>query len=929
MLRRVGRLSLVVVSLGVVAGCLAVTAHADQPVSDWFAAQAPVLQKMQDLPPSVVPDARNIDCEPVSYRGQGSASPIQDCVGSTSLGTISANGNGLFGNGGAPVPLLYKGGNSMAFRPRPNSTDVMALYTATGTRWQNIGFYHNLSRADFSARVVVFTQFYSQRQLWTSVSPVYLPDGNGKRLLINSQAMAFSANGRWLVADSSLGMIRVDLDSTTPAITIFAPMLELPTFDGLASAQLAITDDGQYAAVSFITGNGFSSPPNLTLYDISGCTGGANYAGCRAKDVWGAAGASATAGLGRASNVRFIDNGELSFNDMYSHSGQTFQAGVFTLAPSGTALHGMGLLGMGDSYISGEGEFTYIKDTDSSGNHCHQSALSYPFLLGAAHFGTYDSVACSGAKMVDIDTKDRNYSGQVGHTGSGNELQLFEPGYLPQDKFVSTYKPEAVVLSIGGNDIGFGDIVAQCVGGFVPDNPFDLTAETTCYPSYEDRYELAQSVGARFDDLVSTYQDIKAQAPGTRIYVAGYPHIAEPGGACGLNVFLNSYEVQFSTDLIDYLDGVIAQAAAKAGVFYVDTRHALDGHKLCESGDKAVNGLTLGDDQFGLLGHESYHPTVLGHQLLAAAIDAATNGLQAPMPMPQPDAAAPAIADTLPLLANAPAGKTGRTLYAVTGTDAATDSFWERGKHALLNLRGLVSHFASGSAVQAVIHSDPEDLGTFTTDANGDISADLAVPGDLPSGYHVLHLYGTDLAGNKVDVRQTVYVMATADDKDGDSIANGQDSCPLVPNSGTDADQDGVDDACDAVIGNPPATMPADPAAGGPTGPTLPGSQTGTARTLGDITSGTQQLTVTTADAVSMPEAQGVSSSSLLGMPADPTRQPAAAAPAVLGDVVDSAAGQRVPAPHRSYAVCLVAIGMAAGVAAGLSAWWLMHRHRR
>jgi hypothetical protein len=45
-----------------------------------------------------------------------------------------------------------------------------------------------------------------------------------------------------------------------------------------------------------------------------------------------------------------------------------------------------------------------------------------------------------------------------------------------------------------------------------------------------------------------------------------------------------------------------------------------------------------------------------------------------------------------------------------------------------------------------------------------------------------------------------VYVQASADDFDGDGIANSLDSCQYIPNSGNDTDQDDVDDACDTNI---------------------------------------------------------------------------------------------------------------------------------
>lgn len=47
---------------------------------------------------------------------------------------------------------------------------------------------------------------------------------------------------------------------------------------------------------------------------------------------------------------------------------------------------------------------------------------------------------------------------------------------------------------------------------------------------------------------------------------------------------------------------------------------------------------------------------------------------------------------------------------------------------------------------------------------------------------------------------QTVAGDTDTFDADGDGIPDNQDSCPLTPNSGVDADADGIDDACDGEI---------------------------------------------------------------------------------------------------------------------------------
>ncbi len=57
----------------------------------------------------------------------------------------------------------------------------------------------------------------------------------------------------------------------------------------------------------------------------------------------------------------------------------------------------------------------------------------------------------------------------------------------------------------------------------------------------------------------------------------------------------------------------------------------------------------------------------------------------------------------------------------------------------------------------------------------------------------MLHLYGTNLAGDPVDAYESVYV------------SDGQhDLCNVIGKSGIDKDQDGIDDACDDLIGQAP-----------------------------------------------------------------------------------------------------------------------------
>jgi hypothetical protein len=68
---------------------------------------------------------------------------------------------------------------------------------------------------------------------------------------------------------------------------------------------------------------------------------------------------------------------------------------------------------------------------------------------------------------------------------------------------------------------------------------------------------------------------------------------------------------------------------------------------------------------------------------------------------------------------------------------------------------------------------------------------------------HELHLRGPGLDGTLIDLYQFVYVVDSEQDYDGDKIPNELEPCGFYWASGIDADDDGVDDACDATIGAP------------------------------------------------------------------------------------------------------------------------------
>lgn len=473
----------------------------------------------------------------------------------------------------------------------------------------------------------------------------------------------------------------------------------------------------------------------------------------------------------------------------------TFKVSTYEARVDSTADRRLDVLAIGDSYISGEGAFFYREPTDTSRmNKCHNSWLAYSYQKGRKYFPEVASVACSGAKIEDVDQQSIKYTGQdrvspqVPWDERQNQTKILEnytPGYRGQKLYVTEIKPRVTLVSIGGNDINFSGIVTSCV---------DNMPNQSCYPTYNERKQLMQQIVSQYTPLKKLYSDIKTSSKGD-VYVMGYPEVAKPGGSCGLNVRLDAAEVQFSSDLVIFLNKVIKNAASDAGVFYVDSQKALYGYRLCEApkGNPGMNGVTKGNDVLHIaLGNESFHPTAYGHKLIGNNLVTKTANFTALMPY-QTNVGAPAISDNDPLLIS-------RAKYAVNikkliwnGAGKAVGTVKSGSSYTLNKAKALAN-----GVISVVIHSDPITIYEGEYDPSG--PPVITIPKDIAPGFHTLHIYGKDLTSEEVDIAEVIYVENNNNDYDGDGILNTESSCAYMPDSGIDDDNDGVDDACDTVI---------------------------------------------------------------------------------------------------------------------------------
>ncbi|MEU8003105.1 SGNH/GDSL hydrolase family protein [Catellatospora sp. NPDC049111] len=216
---------------------------------------------------------------------------------------------------------------------------------------------------------------------------------------------------------------------------------------------------------------------------------------------------------------------------------------------------------LGDSYSSGVGAGSYTSESGS----CQRSTKAYPALWAAANApASYAFVACSGATTTSVT------SSQLSALSSTTTL---------------------VSISVGGNDVGFADIMKTCA----------LYGTTQCVAAVQTAEDKARaSLPGLLDNV---YNAIRSRAPNARVVVLGYPVFYQLGTTC---VGLSATSHAKINEGINLVDDLTRSAAGRHGFVFADVRSIFVGHQLC-SGDKWLHALN-----FASLGI-SYHPMATGH----------------------------------------------------------------------------------------------------------------------------------------------------------------------------------------------------------------------------------------------------------------------------------------------------------------------------
>ena len=246
---------------------------------------------------------------------------------------------------------------------------------------------------------------------------------------------------------------------------------------------------------------------------------------------------------------------------------------------------------LGDSYAAGP----LIPNQSLNPLGCLRSDHNYAHLTAAAKGLTLTDVSCSGAKTNDM-----------------TEAQNVEPGPNPPQFNGLNASTNVVSVTIGGNDIGFTEIIESCITY----NPFSTPCKDKYDPGGHD--QLAERIASAAPKVAAVLQGIHARSPNARVFVVNYPDILPSGSGCWPTMPLGFGDVPYLHATEERLNAMLATAAATNGATLVDWYSASIGHDACKcSSTRWVEPLIPGELSAPV------HPNKAGMAGAAVALEAA------------------------------------------------------------------------------------------------------------------------------------------------------------------------------------------------------------------------------------------------------------------------------------------------------------------
>jgi hypothetical protein len=289
------------------------------------------------------------------------------------------------------------------------------------------------------------------------------------------------------------------------------------------------------------------------------------------------------------------------------------------------------VVAMGDSYISGEAgrwagnSNNSSASTDAGGSDayfdnatrtaeviagCHRAPESAEVHIGSGANGSAVNslnLACSGARTSSF-VSDSEFKPGIDFYANGS----LKGQALMLQEFAATNNVRMIVLSIGGNNFGFADIVQRCVTNFLtspswwPNYCYDDSSVSSNFSSTNITNQTNAIVGAinniraamanagyttaQYSIVAQTYPSPIPRSSGFRYSQSGYTR--QSTGGCG---FWNR-DADWANDVaLVRINGAVTSAAATTGVPVLNLASAFNGRRLCETGVNLMENTGLGN----------------------------------------------------------------------------------------------------------------------------------------------------------------------------------------------------------------------------------------------------------------------------------------------------------------------------------------------
>ena len=300
---------------------------------------------------------------------------------------------------------------------------------------------------------------------------------------------------------------------------------------------------------------------------------------------------------------------------------------------------------LGDSYISGEGArwkgnsadpATGHQGTDrgsqvygdTEANGCHRSDVA-EVVSARLPVRKAINLACSGAKTVNVL---RASAGGVAFKGEAPQNDQLAVVARKNDV-------KLIVLSIGGNDLGFGSIVGSCVAAYLYGTPPCSSKESTILAGLPN---VAAGVTATVNDVRATMAAAGYRARDYRLVLQSYPSATPAAGnyrysgtapdaraSVGGCPFLDVDVAWSHKTLTPALSATLDDVARKTRVQFLDLTDAFRGHELCAATAQQSTGSprSATSEWFRFIdlagqgeSSESLHPNYFGQKALGRCL---------------------------------------------------------------------------------------------------------------------------------------------------------------------------------------------------------------------------------------------------------------------------------------------------------------------